>query len=367
MGYHSRIYGRLAGGFGLVIIITVPQVAAIAQIVPDDSLPLGERSLVSGTPLVQINGGATRGSNLFHSFREFSLPTGFTAAFNNALGIQTIFARVTGGTASQIDGTIQANGSASLFFINPSGILFGPNARLAIDGSFLASTANSVVLNDGTQFSAVNPQPADLLTINVPIGLQLPRAPSKIVNQSRATDGTGAIAGLQVPTGNTLALIGGDIDLAGGALTAPQGQIELGSVANGEVSLSQSGSRFTANYDRIQTWRDLRLMNGATINASGVGGGTVHVTGGNISLTTSSSIFADTLGNLNGGGVSISAQNLAISSGSFIGATTLGSGNGGPITIRTTNDLSITGSGFEDYQNVTRRTVCQPLGNRNHE
>jgi filamentous hemagglutinin family protein len=341
----------LTCGCAVVTAVTVTQ-SALAQVIPDDTLPVGERSLVSGGSVMQINGGATRGANLFHSFREFSLATGSTAAFNNALGIQTIFARVTGGIPSQIDGTLQANGIANLFFINPSGILFGPNAQLAIGGSFIASTANSIGFSDGTQFRAVNPQPSDLLSINVPLGLQMGAAPGKLINQSRATDGTGAIVGLKVPTGNTLALIGGEIDLAGGSLTAPQGQIELGSVANGTVGLIQTGATFTAQYDTIQTWREMRLFDRAIVNASGIGGGTIHITGGTISLSDSSSIIADTLGNLNGGGISVNAQNLDINSGAFIGAATLGSGNGGSITIRAIDSINITGFGFEDYQTV---------------
>ncbi len=143
-----------------------------AQIVPDASL--GRESSRVGTPLNslihQIDGGAVRGTNLFHSFEQFSVPTGQTAFFNNNLSIQNIFTRVTGGGISNIDGILKANGTANLFFLNPKGIIFGAGAQLNLGGSFLGTTASSIFFADGTEFSAINPTPP-LLTVSVPVGL----------------------------------------------------------------------------------------------------------------------------------------------------------------------------------------------------
>jgi filamentous hemagglutinin family protein len=322
---------------------------ATAEIIPDNTLPTNSIVLPGCTTCI-INGGTVRGLTLFHSFREFSVPTGGSAQFNNSPSIQNILTRVTGNTPSTIDGLISAN--ANLFLLNPNGIIFGPNAQLNIGGSFVASTANSIKLSNGGEFSATNPQEPPLLVINVPIGLQFGATPGKILNQSQVRDGSGNIVGLQVPNGNSLALLGGDVTLDGGFLTAAQGQIAVGSVANGVVQLEGRGSSITPNYAGVQTFQDIRLAKGATINATGLGGGSVTLQGNRVTLTEQATIVADTLGAINGGEIAIAAQRLNINSGSYIAAATVGSGRAGNITVQATDSVEITGAGFEDIERV---------------
>ncbi|PHM10604.1 hypothetical protein CK516_07505 [Nostoc sp. 'Peltigera malacea cyanobiont' DB3992] len=72
-----------------------------AQVTPDSTLNTTVSQ--SGNNFTIINGNQI-GKNLFHSFSQFSLPTNGSAFFDNATDIQNIFARVTGGSVSNIDG-----------------------------------------------------------------------------------------------------------------------------------------------------------------------------------------------------------------------------------------------------------------------
>ena len=109
--------------------------SAKAQVTSDDSLS----TTISTSDNINfvINKGDRIGDNLLHSFQEFSIPINGSAIFQNDLNIKNIFSRVTGGSLSNIDGLIKTQGNANLFLINPSGIIFGQNSRLEINGSFL--------------------------------------------------------------------------------------------------------------------------------------------------------------------------------------------------------------------------------------
>ncbi|MDJ0631755.1 MAG: filamentous hemagglutinin N-terminal domain-containing protein [Xenococcaceae cyanobacterium MO_188.B29] len=260
----------------------------LAQITPDGTVPTQVNQ--SGN-VTEITGGAEQGNNLFHSFKEFSVPTGSEAFFNNASNIENIFSRVTGGLRSNIDGLISANGSANLFLINPAGILFGRDARLDIGGSFYGSTADSLLFDDGIEFSAVNPQ-NPILTINAPIGLRFRDNPAPITYRSTPVNEMGLIPSIK--SNQTFAFIGGDINMQDSILgVAPEARIELGGLsASGTVEILEDGSlRFPDGIKQA----DISLTGVANIIIDGAGEtGGLTINARNLELFGQSGIFVIT-------------------------------------------------------------------------
>lgn len=161
---------RLLFKAGLSLSLLVGSASSgIAQIVSDGTLSTTVNSPDDSN--FTITGGSQSSTNLYHSFSQFSVPTDGAAVFNNKLDVQNIFGRVTGGIVSDINGLIEAQGTANLFLFNPAGMIYGPNARLSIGGSFLGTTATSIEFAGEHEFN-LDTQTTPLLTISTPVGLQ---------------------------------------------------------------------------------------------------------------------------------------------------------------------------------------------------
>ncbi len=307
-----------------------------------------------GKTQLDITGGTRTGSNLFHSFGTFNVPTNNIANFLNDSGLDTanILGRVTGETPSSIFGTIQTTGfgNANLFLINPAGIVFGPHTSLNVGGSVTFTTANHLRLAEANGTAGIFH--ADSTSSNI-----LTSAPVTAFGFLTSTSASIAVQGsrLSVPQGKALSLVGGNhgfdyihpdthttatvldgVTITTGTLIAPGGQINIVSVASlGEISTDH----FTATPD-IRMGK-ISLTHETLADVSANGAGVIRIRGGQL-IMDNATLSANTV-NSNSPSVAIDvrltddftiADTRALPA---ITASTSGIGNAGAVEIVSAN------------------------------
>ena len=210
----------------------------VAEVILDGSFSSaksGAVALVDNQYTITEAQGDLRGSNLFQSFSEFNVEAENTAVFTGPSSVQNIISRVTGGNASAIDGTIRSEISgANLWLINPDGILFGDGARVDVQGSFLASTADYVLLNDGETRFYADANRTDILIASPPKTFGF-------LSDSFPLDAKIDIGNTQisVPENESISILSSDVSVKGALLAAPGGVISVVSINEaGEVIYS---------------------------------------------------------------------------------------------------------------------------------
>lgn len=279
--------------------------------------------------------GKTSGNNLFHSFSTFNLGTGDIAAFSGPINISNIISRVTGGSASSIDGMIRSTmPNANMYFINPSGIMFGPNASLNISGSFHVSTADYIKFPDGnfhadiTKTSTFSSAPPEAFGF-----LGTARA-------SITIDG----AQLTMNPSQSISLVAGDVYINGGAIRVDGGDARFVALGNQVTEAPLSGYSGRAD-------GDMAIKNGGLIAAttsSGQQPSIVQISAGTLlvddqdltyggytdsHLRTTTGIVSEAMA-IDGPAIRIDiAGQMSVLNGGSIRSMTYGSGNAGALDI----------------------------------
>jgi filamentous hemagglutinin family protein len=321
-------------------ILALSGLSAQAQIAPDGTLGaeqsrLTPSVLINGALGDRIDGGAQRGSNLFHSFTRFNVNNGQSVYFANPAGVQNILTRVTGAERSTIRGVLGVDGAANLFLLNPNGILFTQTAQLDVRGSFVATTAHAIQFGRQGTFSATQPAPPPLLTINPSAFLFNQLNQGTIINQSPPLLGARPFGGLVVPNGQSLLLVGGNVVMEGGAVFAPGGRIELGGLAaTGAVGFN--ADTFQLSFPVGVSQAEVVMTPGSRVD--GGEGGRITITANNIRLTAdnpnASLIFVSTR-NDRPGQINLTAQNAIEMVGNrVIDSETSGTVDGGTVQLQ---------------------------------
>lgn len=319
--------------FLAIIVAVITFSSAQAEIITDGSLGTAQE-LTGPNFTVPAHLGQQVGNNLFHSFDTFNIETPEQATFQGPAIIEQVISRVTGGHSSTINGLLTSEmPHADLYFINPAGVIFGENAQLNIPGSFYVSTADYVKLGDSGRFDAQNPANSTL-TIAPPSAfgfLDTSVAPITVdksyLQVIAPTESIiGAIReGTEIPS-NTLALIGGDIEIRGettvqsraisqGILLSFAGEIDLVSVASaGEVPLDPLHLA-EATFSRLGTIKITDTTAGAAnlyrqgnLDTSGPRSGKINIYADKLHLDNAY-IFSDTFGDQDGQGINIQVRN----------------------------------------------------------
>ncbi len=276
-----RLRHPLAIGLLYLTILRLP--AHASNIITDGTIGPAQR-LNGPDFIIPQDLGARHGNNLFHSFQRFSIDREQSATFTGSPDIQNVISRVTGGETSHIHGRLRSQiGQAEFYFINPAGVVFGPEAVVDVPAGFHVSTATSLEFADGNSFNALHPERSTLT-----------QAPPEAFGFMDAQPVAIHIDGseLVLKAGQQATLSAGDIAIRGSTeqqavVRTPGGSLRLEAVG-GPAEVPVAAPSVTPGTGTLTLER-------ALIDTSGEGGGAIALRAGSATLTDSA-LAADNLG-----------------------------------------------------------------------
>lgn len=342
-----------------------------------------------------ITGGATRGQNLFHSFENFNI-IDRRAYFVVDPSIESIFSRVTGSEVSQIQnilGTLETSDSglvstdATLYLMNPNGVVFSESGGIDTNGSFIVTTAEEIAFSESGSFrTSEGTTPSYLFSVNPSAYFFGERSQGSILSRSTAfnANNQGAFSGvgLGVADGKTISLIGGDVSILGtdflnnsGIVTqggninvvaiAGEGLLQIGDTGQLNLPPDLLRANITVRESSITTGfgdggsinligDEINIDNGMLSNRIIQGVSVPNTTDKNITIDATSGVSIDNSFIQNGvllnatgevGSLIISAESLSVES-SFLSGSLEGFGSGGNITINVVEDVRFDNASF---------------------
>lgn len=322
------------------MIIALPNIST-AEVVVDGTVS----NVAGGTPItgpvydINASYGTASSNNLFHSFTTFNIGAGETANFSGPANVTNVIGRVTGGSPSTIDGTINNTISgANLWLVNSSGLIFGQDATINVSGSFYASTGDDVRFDTTAPANfSISGDNNTILTAANPIGFGFISANTAGISANSTAINVGA--------GETVSLVGGDVVLTDMTLGVRDGRINIAAVAEaGQVVFTTPTDNQVSAIDTGATsqFANISLENSTLTTAlpdvsgnASNGGGNIYIVGGNIYAGPGSRIKNDTA-NSTAGVIHVKGVDINLDR-ALIQSRALGAEKGADIVIRTTN------------------------------
>ena len=341
------------------VLLTIMPLSASAQIMTDGSLGSAIPEALTPAANETITIPADRGStvcntantscHVFHSFSKFNINAGQTATFTGPVNIdpgavKNVFARVTGQSLSNIDGSLRTTAmpNANFFLINPNGVVFGPEAQLDVGGSFVVTTADELRMTDQSVFAIPPDSDTDVLLTTA--------APSKfgfLTTNAGSPEAVEVNGGsLEVGRGHALTVVAGDVHLQNGTIHTVDGQANIIAVGSAsEVDLDPTGVHPKIDMDSLGQLGEVSLTQESHISSSGSAPGSVVVGASNVRIEKSSIAISTTEDTHTGSGslTDIKAQKgLHLTAGGQIISHIDDGDSGGDIRI-VAQELSLSG------------------------
>jgi filamentous hemagglutinin family protein len=336
------------------------------------------------------------GSVLLHSFSDFSLSSGEQAQFTGNAGIQTLISRVTGANVSTIDGILSSSiPGAHMFFLNPHGIIFGPNAELDMAGDFTASTADTLLFSDGQTLSVYSGDRLPIIHSPIPQAFGFLSANTGDVRLDNAQlhssgkinlngDGIALENTSNIQSYDAVSVVANNIDIGAGSGIQVYTAIDRNVTGNliltaketlridgaGESSdlhtISQEG--FTGGTIELSA-RHIQLKNGIHIlsdnNSDGVSNAIVLTADERIDLSGINNedkgvtLLTRTYNTQAAGNITLTAPIIEMANGADLLCLNPGGGNAGNISLSASQSLSL--SGFDEYQEIMDQANIQTI------
>jgi len=353
----------------LVVPVTLLLASSLAQaqIRTDASLGQAAQTLSGPNYLIPQTLGKVSGSNLFHSFQTFNLASGEAANFSTtSAGISNVISRVTGGSASQINGALRlttASGAPAFFFINPAGVTFGAGASVDVPGAFHVSTANSLKFADGRFDTDLGK--ASTLSSAAPEAFGF-------LGSTRTTVAVRDGVILKPKRTNPISVVGSDVVLDAGTVAAAAGDIRvvavgtiagdisltgpLGSV-DGSLKVANAGGILASDFSGVAAGSitvkagDMQLTRGgyvSSLNASGGNAGNLLVQANRMTLDSEAYVYSSVMAGSTGRGAGITligADAIALKGGASVSSDTRSVGAAGSIRVEA-RDIALAGAAY---------------------